>query len=236
MRRFAPFVLMAAVSAGCQDAADPLAPERSAPSLAATAGQIVAGQYIVVFKNGVSDVPGLARQLTAAHGGGLQFVYEHALKGFSAQLSAQAAAALQRHPSVAYVEQDQVVYAFGEVPTGVARIFALENGELDIDGSDDSRVDVDVAIIDSGIDLDHPDLNVNVAKSVNCSGGSPMKSSCTSGGDDDNNHGTHVAGTVAALDNGTGVVGVAPGARLWAVKVLRADGSGYMSWIVAGIN
>lgn len=238
MRRIA-WLVSAVALAGCQEASAPLAPESAADPAAAslsTAAQAVPGRYIVVFDGGVTDASSLARQLLGTHGGTLRFVYEHALKGFAAELSASAAAALQRHPQVAYVEQDQVVHAFGEVPTGVARIFAPGNAEIDIDGTDDYRVDVDVAIIDTGIDLDHPDLNVNVAGSVNCSGGSPTKSSCTSGGDDDNNHGTHVAGSVGALDNGSGVVGVAPGARLWAVKVLRADGSGYMSWIVAGID
>ncbi len=56
------------------------------------------------------------------------------------------------------------------------------------------------------------------------------------GGDDDHYHGTHVAGTIGAIDNDFGVVGVAPGARLWAVKVLDQNGSGYSSWIVAGID
>jgi len=95
-------------------------------------------------------------------------------------------------------------------------------------------VNVDVAVIDTGIDASHPDLNV--VASVNCSGGAPWKMSCGSGGADDNGHGTHVSGTIGALDNGIGVVGVAPGARLWAVKVLNSQGSGYMSWIVAGID
>jgi hypothetical protein len=136
---------------------------------------------------------------------------------------------------VAYVETDEVVsIAAQTLPTGIERIFADGNTNIDIDGSDDFRVDVDVAVIDTGIDLDHPDLNV--VSSTNCSGGSPFKQSCGSGGNDDNGHGTHVAGTIGALDNDTGVVGVAPGARLWSVKVLRSDGSGYLSWIIAGID
>jgi subtilisin family serine protease len=56
------------------------------------------------------------------------------------------------------------------------------------------------------------------------------------GGDDDHYHGTHVAGIIGAIDNGVGVVGVAPGARLWAVKVLDKNGSGWSSWIIAGID
>lgn len=176
----------------------------------------------------------MAQELSQRHNGQLQFVYEHALKGFSAQVPAGEVAGISHDPRVAFVEVDQVVHAFGEVPTGVDRIEVDKNGTANIDGSDD-RVDVDVAILDTGIDKAHPDLNV--VGGVNCSGGSPFRSSCEDGNfADGNGHGTHVAGTVAALDNGSGVVGVAPGARLWAVKVLNDNGSGYMSWIVAGID
>jgi len=190
---------------------------------------------IVVFKDSVASPGAAASMLGRQHNFQAQFVYEHALNGFAASVPLQALDALRRDPRVAYVEADQVAsIAAQTVPTGIRRIFAEANSNIGINGSDDLRVDVDVAIIDTGIDLNHPDLNV--VGSVNCSGGSPFKRSCGSGGDDDNGHGTHVAGTVAALDNGIGVVGVAPGARLHAVKVLRADGSGYISWIVAGID
>ncbi|MDH3322418.1 MAG: S8 family serine peptidase, partial [Flavobacteriaceae bacterium] len=83
-------------------------------------------------------------------------------------------------------------------------------------------------IIDSGIDLDHPDLNVDVARSA----------SFLSRGDadDQNGHGTHVAGTVAAIDNAIGVVGVAPGATVVAVRVLDRRGSGSTSGVIAGVD
>ncbi|MBA3402515.1 MAG: S8 family serine peptidase [Actinobacteria bacterium] len=205
----------------------------SAGSAAAQAGQV--GSYVVVLNPGVADVPGVAAGLTRAHGGTVGFVYEHALRGFSMQASAQAASALGRNPLVAYVEADQRFTVQAQtVPTGIQRIFAPGNPNLDIDGVDDERVDVDAAIIDTGIDLDHPDLNV--VGSTNCASGGPFVGSCGSGGDDGNGHGTHVAGSVAAIDNGTGVVGVAPGARLWAVRVLDNNGSGYTSWIVAGMD
>jgi len=71
---------------------------------------------------------------------------------------------------------------------------------------------------------------------VNCYSFWPFSASCKTGGDDDHYHGTHVAGSIGALDNGIGVVGVAPGARIWAVKVLSSSGSGYSSQIVAGID
>ena len=85
----------------------------------------------------------------------------------------------------------------------------------------------DVAIVDTGVAL-HPDLNV--VGGVNCS------TSDRSAWQDQNGHGTHVAGTVAAIDNTTGVVGVAPGARIWAVRILNADGYGLLSWYVCGLD
>src|ERR671918_1221619 len=194
-----------------------------------------AGTYIVVLRPSVANVPAAASDIARAHGGTVGFVYQHALRGFSIRVPAAAAAAIGRNPLVAYVEADQLFTVEAQtVPTGIRRIFAPGNANLDIDGVDDKRVDVDVAVIDTGVDLDHPDLNV--VGSTNCAGGGPFSSSCASGGDDGNGHGTHVAGTIAAIDNGSGVVGVAPGARLWAVRVLNNNGSGYLSWIVAGMD
>ncbi len=196
---------------------------------------VVPGRYIVVLKDNVGDSRAAARALARAHGLGLGLVYSSALKGFSASIPERALAALARDPRVDYIEADQWVQTFAQtVPTGVERIFALGNSNIAIDGND-SRIDVDVAVIDTGIDLDHPDLNV--FKSTNCAGGGPSGSGCTDNeGNDGNGHGSHVAGTIGALDNGIGVVGVAPGARLWAVRVLDNRGSGYLSWVVAGID
>ena len=95
------------------------------------------------------------------------------------------------------------------MPTGIQRIFADTNTANDIDGTDDFRVDVDVAVIDTGVDFQHPDLNV--VGGVNCYNAAFWRTTCTSGGDDNHYHGTHVAGTIGAIDNGIGVVGVAPG-------------------------
>ncbi len=86
---------------------------------------------------------------------------------------------------------------------------------------------VKVAILDTGIDDDHPDLSVT--------DGVSMVPGTTSW-DDDNGHGTHCAGIVGARNNATGVVGVAPGCELHAVKVLDGNGSGRLSWILAGMG
>jgi subtilisin len=113
---------------------------------------------------------------------------------------------------------------------------------LDIDGMDDYRVDADVGVLDTGIDREHPELNVvGGANCLKSTGGGPPWSRTyycdgNESGDDDHYHGTHVAGTIGAIDNGSGVVGVAPGVRLWAVKVLDSQGSGSLSGIIAGID
>jgi len=95
---------------------------------------------------------------------------------------------------------------------------------------------VNVAIIDTGIDRDHADLIDNLKGGVNFVSKSPVKPADPNKWDDDNGHGTHVAGIVAAVDNEIGVIGTAPEAYLWAVKVLDRNGSGYVSDVIDGIN
>jgi subtilisin len=192
-------------------------------------------RYIVVLHEHVQSPEAIGREIAREAGGRLGYVYEYALKGFSLQIPKQALEGIQRNADVNYVATDDVRWAFEQtVPTGIQRINAEDNAGIGIDGSDDSRVDVDVAVIDTGIDFQHPDLNV--VGGINCAAGNILRTKCIEGGDDDHYHGTHVAGTIGALDNGIGVVGVAPGARLWAVKVLNSQGSGYTSWIIAGID
>lgn len=202
----------------------------------AAAGGTATQSYIVVLSGQPAGVRSIATELAASHGGRVGFVYEHSISGFSVTVSSRAAAAMARDPRVSYVELDRPVSTDEVVsPTGIKRASASTNTAIDIDGVDDKRVDVDVAVIDTGIDRQQPDLNV--VGGTNCASGGPFGYGCSGDGDDDHYHGTHVAGTIGALDNGgNGIVGVAPGARLWAVKVLNSNGSGYTSWIVAGID
>ena len=190
--------------------------------------------YIIVFKDSINvqaNVPDMAQ----AYGLQPGFTYQHALKGMSALVPAGRLNALQHDPRVAYVVEDMLRTVDAQTtPTGIQRIFADTNTNLDIDATDDWRVDVDVAVIDTGVDFQQLDLNV--VGGVNCIVSVKGGSGCSSGGDDDNSHGTHVAGTIGAIDNGSGVVGVAPGARVWAVKVLNSQGSGLSSWVIAGID
>ena len=194
-------------------------PAGAAPAPSATQG------YIVVLKDTAPDARALARAHAGRLGATVRHVYRHALAGYSAALTAEQAAALRADPAVAAVVPDLPVHALAQtLPTGINRI----DGELSSTASGDGAgsVDVDIAIIDTGIDVDHPDLNV--VGGTSCTGGSSF--------DDDNGHGTHVAGIAAARDNADGVVGAAPGARLWAVKVLNSAGSGTISQIICGID
>jgi subtilisin family serine protease len=154
--------------------------------------------------------------------------FRNVIRGYSARLSRSQLAALRADPSVAAVVPDEVISIQAQTVTnGVKRVFGPRSSVARIDGLD-QRVDADVAIVDTGIDPYHPDLAV--AGGVNCS------SSDRSAWQDANGHGTHVAGTVGALDNGYGVVGVAPGVRLYAVRILDSSGSGLLSWYVCGLD
>jgi subtilisin len=183
-----------------------------------------AGSYIVVLKDTASPST-LARAHADRYGVRVGHVYRHALKGYSATLSSDRVAALRADPNVAAVAPDLPVHAFVQtLPTGINRI----DGELSstVSGNGSGVVNVDIAILDTGISTSHPELNV--VGGTNCVGGPSFN--------DDHGHGSHVAGIAAARDNADGVVGVAPGARLWAVKVLNAAGSGSTSQIICGID
>jgi subtilisin family serine protease len=191
------------------------------------------GRYIVLFNDSVERPGEIARAQVEQRKGSLGFVYRHGLKGYSAFLSDAAADALRNDPRVRAVRFDHpVVAASQSTPTGIDRVFATANEALFINETEDLSADVDVAVLDTGIDYEHADLEV-VARTY-CNG-TFESASCTDGiGTDEVGHGTHVAGTIAALDNGEGVVGVAAGARLWSVKVL--DPGGWESELVAGVE
>lgn len=189
--------------------------------------QVINEHYIITFNDTVRTPAVEASNMARANGFNVGHVYSFALKGFSARIPDAALSALQRNPRIASIEPDILMQAFAQTtPTGVARINANNVGI--------SEVNVDIAIIDSGIDIDHPDLNV--VGGVRFYSRFGMLPRQDSNYDDDNGHGTHVAGSAAAKNNDFGVVGVAPGARLWAIKVLDKNGSGYLSDIIAGID
>ncbi|HSJ57342.1 MAG TPA: S8 family peptidase [Anaerolineae bacterium] len=197
-------------------------------------GQAVPEQYIVKLAEGINSASA-ARELGRLHALTVHYTYSHAFNGFAARIPDAQLARLQADPRVVSIVADRYVQIDAKptpppppgqtLPTGINRVDAELSATANINGVDD-RVNVDVAVIDTGIDIDHPDLNV-----VGGYG-------CVTIGvwDDDNGHGSHVAGTIGAKDNTIGVVGVAPGARLWAVKVLNKRGSGTWSQIICGID
>jgi subtilisin len=133
---------------------------------------------------------------------------------------------IQNDPNVAYVEPVQIFGIESQTtPTGIDRSGADKSSTMAGDGQGNVS-DVTVAIIDTGIDLDHPDLNV-IGNETFVAG--------TPNGDDDHGHGTHVAGIVAAKDDSVGVVGVAPGVNLVALKVLDHNGRGTTPDIIRAI-
>jgi len=127
----------------------------------------------------------------------------------------------------ASIEEDQLVPMSNDaVSPGIVRVGAALNSKARIDGSNLESVNVDVAIIGTGIRLGHPDLNVYRDVSF----------ADTRTGNDDHGHGTHCAGIAAARDNNARVAGVAPGARLWAVNVLDRSGGGSISNAIKGVD
>jgi len=193
------------------------------------AAPITMGNYIVVLQDNVASPSATALEHASKFGISLGFVYEHALKGYSGRLPTQLVGLLKKIPEVAYVMEDREVSLLGNVPlasgdsapTGVRRIEAATTTTAH------QASNVNVAVIDTGVYLAHPDLNVVSGK--NC-----VRTNRNA--NDDNGHGTHVAGTIAAKNTGAGVVGVAPGTKIYAVKVLNSQGSGTFSQIVCGID
>jgi subtilisin family serine protease len=209
-------------------------PARAAP------GDKIAGSYICVFKAGAvarANVHAEAAKASSNAGGQLKHAYQNSVRGFSASMSATGAQHAAAHNrNIAFCEQDQevgliqsdplVFRTLGKPappppaqtkPWGIARV----NG-----GSGSSSGTA--WVIDTGIDLDHPDLNVDVGRSR-----SFVRDSSP---DDFNGHGSHVSGIIAAKDNSIGVIGVTPGATLVSVRVLDRSGSGSTSGVIAGVD
>jgi aqualysin 1 len=189
-------------------------------------------RYIVVLEEGASDPGRAADGMAQRYGLGVGFVYGHALKGFSATIPEGRLEKVRTDERVDYVERDTMMSAVAQtLPWGVYRIQANLSSTKAGNGSG-AVSNVRSYIIDTGIDKTHVDLNV--VNHVNFTG--EVKNA------DCNGHGTHVAGTLAAKDNGRSVVGVAPGAPLIGVKVLgRAqepgcDETGLRSTIIEGID
>lgn len=183
---------------------------------------------------GFKQKPGPAEQaVVKGVGGQIKYTY-NLIPAIAAAIPEVAIEALKKNPNITNIELDSEVYALDtelDNSWGVKRIGA---GFVHDDGNNGEGIKI--AIIDTGIDRDHPDLDGNLVGGVNFVSKPSWRTPDPNNWDDDNGHGTHVAGIIAAEDNDTGVVGVAPGAALYALKVLDRTGSGYVSDVVAAIQ
>lgn len=219
MKRFLPFLL---TMSACVPADD-----------------MFSGIYFVKLEAEPAQVASIVTQIV----GGLSqdaeilHIYDSASEGFSVRIPHLLIGEIEMSPYVKAVYEDTgrdyitpydpdsiYEYGNGEVPPGIIRIGGpyIENVDLS---------SIHVAVLDTGIDSNHPDLNVVAEKDI-----VGETTGDYSNGKDPNGHGTHVAGTIGALADGEGVAGVAPGVSLHAVRVLNGYGSGYYSDIVAGLE
>ena len=186
------------------------------------------GRYIVVYEGSVDHPRAKTNGLEKRNDFTARFKYDEALDGFAARLSDTQVDALRSDPTVAFVSPDREVHTLGSVPlnSGDSAPAGVRRVEAATATSAHEASDANVAVIDTGVDLDHSDLNVVDGK--NCVGAGPA--------DDDHGHGSHVAGTIGAKNNGSGVVGVAPGTKIYSVKALNAQGSGTWSQIISAVD
>src|SRR6266576_552920 len=181
-------------------------------------------RYIVVLKQAV-DSQAVANLHSARYGAAVDHVWTQALHGYAAVIPNDRVAALRADQNVSYVVADGVAQTQDQtVPWGISKVGADISSTKAGDHTG-SITNVDAYVIDTGIDMSHPDLNVVEFKQY--ANGPPR---------DCNGHGSHVAGTIGARDDTVAVVGVAPGIRLHAVKVLNCAGSGSWSDVISGIN
>lgn len=225
----------------------------ASPVQAATTREMTAvaktipNEYIVVLKNTNTpsnvSVSAMVDTLSTRHKLTPRYTYTSAFKGFAAKVPRSKLTTLLADPSVAYILQDKAITLNDLVappekainvdiegqtlPPGIKRIGANLSSQKAGDGQSEIS-NVAVAVIDTGIQSNHPDLNVV--------GGYNCVSTKRSAWSDGNGHGTHVAGTIGAKDDGVGVVGVAPGVPLYAVRVLDNNGSGSTSSVMCGLD
>ena len=232
MRKLATLTTVALVLTACQDARTPLAPA-SGPELA-VASPAQAGRYIVVFRDDVRDVPGLARVLTAQHGGRPTFTYERTIRGFAIEgLPDAAVQALARHPQVAYVEPDAEAELFATQANATWGIDRVDQRDTPLSGTynyNATGAGVNAYIFDTGINIAHVDFGGRARYLPNGANGDFVGDGQGNGADC-HGHGTHVAGTV-----GSTTWGVAKGVNIWAGRVLDCRGSGNVSMSIAAVE
>ena len=218
-----------------------------AATLAGSAGALAVGAggtadntrgYVVVLESG-SNPPAVVQKHRQKYAADISHIYTHALKGYAATLTDSAVAALRSDAEVSFVAEDAHLAATSQMPGSCPPACALPTGVDRIDGESSSTlsgngsgaVDVDVAILDSGVDASQAELNF--AGGVNCTGDDLG----TTSDPGKIPHGTFVGGIIGAKDDSVGIVGVAPGARLWSVRVIEPKkGIGFLSWFICGVD
>ena len=202
-----------------------------------------ASRYIVMTRPSAREAQVRLLEKSDAAAAGHDVREFQQVRGFAATLTASEVAQLRRSPYVRFVSPVVGVHLLGVddtplvpttntsvyeqqqvVPYGVDLVHAREAWSATRGGGN-----LNVAILDTGIDYTHPDLVAAYRGGYNVL-------AKTDNPYDDNHHGTHVAGTIAAADNGIGVVGVAPSANLWSIKVLDSNGNGTDEGLVAGVD
>jgi subtilisin family serine protease len=194
-------------------------------------------RYIIQFDGSVGNISGRAKQIIRQHKGQLNHVYQNSFRGFAAVLPKKAIQALKKQAAITAIYEDVQVHLAQPKSRPQSKGITTTNtttqstqstpwGVTHIGGAKDGTGKT-AWVIDTGVDYTHPDLRVDTRRA---------KSFVSSRANDDNGHGTHVAGTIAALNNSTGVVGVAAGATIVPVKVLNKSGSGYLSDVIAGVD
>ena len=191
--------------------------------------EAVPNRFVVVLRDdivGAADVAQAARSVAASTPGvKVRREYGSVFSGFAAEVPARATAALMRNPAVSAVYPDyRVTIAAQTLTNSVDRVDADRHPTRAGDGRGDP-VNADIAILDTGIT---PHADLNLAGGYDCTGVGYTR--------DDHYHGTFVAGLAAAKDNDTGIVGAAPGARVWAIKVLDRNGNGAISSVICGLD
>jgi aqualysin 1 len=215
--------------------------EEASPSGVGTTGNFlrseraVAGQYVVMLKEGADEVDGLSKALARQYGGDVFEVYTRAARGFAVRMSEASAKALARHPRVAFVEEDGLFQEVKEdfalqtvQPASSAGLDRIDQHTLPLNGSYAytlTGAGVNAYILSTGIRKTHVEFQPNQAVLG--------YDAITPGGsaNDCQGVGTHSAGVV-----GGGQYGVAKGVKLWAVRILDCQGASSTAQILAGLN
>ncbi len=231
MRKMVAFsaVAVSLVLAACGETVTPTASLGPAQADARQAERV-----IVVFQDGVTDVPGLARSLVAQGGGELHFTYGTAIKGMAASLPAAALDGIRSNPNVAYVERDAAAVLHQTTQTNATwGLDRVDQRDLPLSGTytyNNNGSGANVYIFDTGVRKSHNDFGGRVQYVPNGANGDFVGDGHGSA-EDCHGHGTHVAGTAAGA-----TWGVAKGAPIWAARVVNCNGGGQVSMAIAAVD